>query len=440
MKKTIVDITQLAHWAGILTGIPRVMNELAVRFREMDSNAVFVVWVKALQTYCEVDLEQTLENRGKGIVYLHQGETTSRPTKTHAAAKVPAARSHILKRVTAKAARVGVAQSARISPRLSEIVGERARKAQFARYKQVQPQHSDTLIVLWGEWWDKSFIAMLEDRHKDGVKLVQILYDMSPIVVPQFSNSGNATETYPIYCRRIFPITDLVLSISQHTKQDAIEWLKRHKLKIPRIEVFRLGDDIKVKKPVRPTDPAFVKSGLKGEDYILSVGTFELKKNHMLMYYVYKHAKSQGIELPKFVIAGRRGWMTEATHELMAKDPDVRDKFVLLHNESDEGLSWLYNNCLFTVLASFYEGWGIPIAESVGRGVPCICSNTSSMTEVAEGYVTHFSPTSTDECLAAMQHMLKPSNLEAARKKVKKYKQFSWDTSFAQVKKYLEEV
>ena len=48
MARTIVDITQLAHWQGNITGIPRVMYEYAVRFRRMIRKCVFVVWVKEI--------------------------------------------------------------------------------------------------------------------------------------------------------------------------------------------------------------------------------------------------------------------------------------------------------------------------------------------------------------------------------------------------------
>lgn len=436
--RTIYDITQLAHWGGNITGIPRVMNELAVRFRAAEPDAIFVVWVKEIREFCEVNLEETLKHRGYGIVYLRAGEPTpSRPatqtlTKTE---PVPHARK-VTPRRLAKAA---IARSGRISRRLSDSLEFRARAWEMKHYKRVNFRQGDRLFIPWGEWWDPNFIAELERCHKQGVRLVQVLHDMSPIVVPQFSNSGNAVETFPIYCRRILPICSLVLSVSKNSEQDALVWLKVHKLKVPPMRVFRLGDDIKIFEPEYPDDAVFACSGLKGQDFILCVGTIELKKNHQLFYYVYKLAKARGIELPKLVLAGRRGWMTEATYELMTKDPEVKDRFVFQLNKSDEQLAWFYNNCLFSVLPSFYEGWGIPIAESLARGVPCLCSNTSSMTEIAEDFVEHFSPASTDECLAGIQRWLDPAKLEKLREHTKQYKQYSWNDSFTQIKQYIKE-
>ncbi len=181
-------------------------------------------------------------------------------------------------------------------------------------------------------------------------------------------------------------------------------------------------------------------AGLKGDDFTLTVGTIEAKKNHYLLYYVYKLAKARGIVLPKMAVVGRLGWHTQEMYDIMTQDPEVKDSLVFLHNTSDEELAWLYDNCLFTVQPSWHEGWGIPIAESVGRGVPCLCSNTSSMVEIAEGIVDHFSPSSADECLAGMQRLLDKQYLAAARKRATSYRPHSWDASYAQVNAALEEI
>jgi len=230
-----------------------------------------------------------------------------------------------------------------------------------------------------------------------------------------------------------------VLCVSENTKRELVGWLKEQKLHVPRVEVFRLGDVLDVAAPAKPTEQAFVDAKLQGGDYIMCVGTIEAKKNHALFYYVYKWAKAQGITLPKLVLVGRKGWGTENIYTMMANDPEISSSFVFLHDAGDDNLTWLYDHCLFTVLPSFHEGWGIPIAESLARGVPCACSNTSSMVEIGEGIVEHFSPYSTDECLAAIVKWLDPKALTAARKRTASYTQTPWETSYQQVKKYLEQ-
>lgn len=426
--RIFMDVTQLVHWSGRITGIPRVMLELAIRLQKQQPDTVFVSWVKEVGEMCEVNLDASLE--GKGPQYIRQNNV---PGTAPAAATKPTLMHHA-KRVV----KAGLKRGARVSPSLAAKMESRLIAAHLQNVKRAEVGQGDIIFVPWGEWWDPNFTACLIRHKNSGAKLVQIIHDVGPTVWPQFFEQVKVTPES--YNSQIVPAADLVLAVSNNTKKELIQWLKQQKLHVPKVEVFRLGDELNVPKGLRPQEARFAESKLKGDDYIMAVGTIEAKKNHMLLYYVYKLAAARGIDLPKLVIVGRRGWLTDQTYALMTLDPEVKDKFVFLHNASDEELSWLYDRCLFTVLASFHEGWGIPIAESLGRGVPCISSNTSSMVEIAEGLVEHFSPTSPDECLALIQKLLKPSELEAARKKVKKYKNHTWDASNEQVMKMMKEL
>jgi len=440
------DVTQLVHWDGRLTGIPRVMHELAIRFRAERPDTVFVSWVKELGEFVELDLDRTLAERGKGIHYLKAGQERPGVRSLEVAADktdYQADQQVVMSQGAIRIVKGVLRRAKRVVPGLAERTERRLKLKRMASYKVATYQKGDQVFIPWGEWWDDNFIAKLQQWHREsGLGIVQIIHDMGPIMIPQFTGAGGAggsTETFPKYCRAILPISDLVLCVSQNTKNEATDWLKAQKLNVPRMEVFRLGDDFKVAKAVEPTSDVFKNAKLKNGEYLLTVCTIEARKNHALLYYVYKLALQRGIDLPKIAIVGRRGWGTDEIYNFMTNDPAVKDKFVFLHNMGDEELSWMYNHCAFTVFPSFYEGWGIPIAESVARGVPCLCSNTTSMVEIAEGYVEHFSPASADECLAAIQKMLIPKNLETARKRTKGYKQYSWDASFEQVISYLED-
>ncbi|HSX35099.1 MAG TPA: glycosyltransferase family 1 protein [Candidatus Saccharimonadales bacterium] len=441
MSRIIIDVTQLVHWSGKLTGIPRVMYELAVRFsREKNEDIVFATWVKDIQEMCEVDFSATMAVRGNGIVYRKKGEPwpPQAPLSARAAA-APAAVSADGKRpVTVKRiVKYGLRKAKRVAPGLAGKLEQQGKQLVLNSYHRVELGAGDTLFIPWGEWWDPNFIQLLKDWHANGMNLAPVIHDIGPMVAPQFS--GHSTDSLADYTRNIVPIAELTLVVSNNTKKDLISWLAAQNLQAPRIEVFRLGEDFEFSsKPKKPVDPLFTKSGLKGNDYIMCMGTVELKKNHMLLYYVYKLAKQRGITLPKLLIVGRRGWKTETVLDLIATDTEVNQDILALHDISDEELVWLYDHCKFTVLPSIYEGWGIPVAESLAHGVPCVCSNTSSMVEIAPGITQHFSPYSTDECLAAIQRLLDPKEYKAAQARAKQFKQTSWDDSYKQVKMYLE--
>jgi glycosyltransferase involved in cell wall biosynthesis len=297
------------------------------------------------------------------------------------------------------------------------------------------PMEGDTLFIL-ADWHgsDPDFVDYVVSLKNSGITLVQVAYDLLPIVTPQYS--GHATESLTRYTKAIYPLCDLILAISQHTEKDITEWLTQNKLRVPSIKVIRLGDDFEIAKPAKPVDEYFTGAA---KDFLLCVGTIEARKNHALLYYTYKLAAQKGINLPDLVIVGRRGWKSDDIYEMMTNDPQTKHAFIILEKASDEELSWLYQNCSFSIYPSFYEGWGLPIAESIAHNTPCICSNTSSMPEIAGDLIPYFSPYSADECLYAIQNMLKAGAIHAAKRKIGAYKAVSWNETFGVVKKLIKE-
>lgn len=435
MSKIVVDVTQLIHWQGRLTGIPRVVQELATRFPSQKGYDVeYASWVKEVNDMCVVDLKATLAIRGNGIEYVKHTssgdipvvDTYVEPTKLSLVRQGKTFAKKVLKKIGAD--------------KLPAVVRmrENLHQANVLTFKRSTLEANDILFIGAGEWWDENFIGLVEEYQRRGVKVVQVSHDILPMVTPQFA--GHATESLATYNSRIMPISSLVLAVSESTKKDVTNWLKARNLTVPKIEVFRLGEDFTAAEPKVPTDKQFVSAGIKGDDYILCVGTIEARKNHAILYYTYKLAQARGVELPKLLVVGRRGWKTDDIYDYITHDPDIKDQIIFLHDISDEELSWLYSNSLFTIYPSLYEGWGMPIAESIMRGVPCLASNTSSMIEVAPGYADYFTPMSTDELLNGIINMLRPGALDKKRKLIKGYKSTSWDDSFKQVQKYMEKL
>jgi glycosyltransferase involved in cell wall biosynthesis len=386
------------------------MNELSTRFAEA-GGCDFVSWDEAAGGYLVVDL------KGPSITGARSTGTSSNASGLESIVQKIRHRSKLINKALVIPAKV-------------------ARKAMRPEPVPVATdlfslQSSDTLFILADWHGSQKFVDYVIAQKRAGVRLMQICYDLLPIVTPQYS--GHATESLTRYTKTIYPLCGLLFSISEHTKRDIDTWLKSNRLRVPPISVMRLGDDFELAKPEKPTDKHFVAA--KAENFILCVGTVEARKNHTLLYYVYKFAKQKKIDLPKLVIVGRRGWKTDDAFEIMNTDPDTKDQFIFMQNTGDEQLAWLYTHAAFTIYPSFYEGWGLPIAESIAYDAPCIASNTSSMPEIAGDLIEYFNPLSTDECLAAIQAMLKPGAIDKAKAKLKAYKPTSWDQTFEFVNK-----
>lgn len=432
----LIDITQLVHWPGNLTGIPRVMDELALRFLQHDdSEVVFVSWVKEIGQMCEVDFAKTRLHRGDGISYISKTSPigTVSPSTPNFAKSLPLTISAT--KNAKKALKKAAIKSRLDRTSLYKKTLSTKRNLELQSYKPYVPVAKDKLFIPWGEWWDQNWLNLMKDFASDGVHLYPVCHDILPMIVPQFSGNSSSLKEF---VSQIFPLSKSVLTVSESTKKDLSNWMKENGLSVPPIKVFRLGENFTLREAGSNTDIA-KKYGVQKEAYIVYVSTIEPRKNHAVLYYTYKLARSRGVTLPKLLIIGRVGHNSDEIIRLISNDPDVMHSVDICNDVDDTDLNWLYENCLFSINPSFYEGWGMPVLESIARGKPVICSSTSSLLEMPKDCVMFFNPASTDECLEALTEMMKPSVLKKYRNNAKKYTLHTWDDSFKQVVDILKE-
>lgn len=425
MNKIIFDLTHLVNWQGNLTGIPRTTDEIARRLRLLD-NTIFVAWDSLMQEYSIIDIDY----------YYNHTEPLNRAFFSEAMADKTEPKEKSLKHGVKLLIIKHLPTLARLGVKSKKSFSVKEKKKTISKTLSkgvLSPARDDIFFIPCGTWDDSGYINKTLSFKKMGCKVVFICYDLLPIVVPQFSGQWGAPMKD--FIKRVVAKCDLVFAISEHTKKDMINWLSNNNLNAPSIKVIHLGDTYETSKPIKPKCSEFNRSkiGESGEPFILCPGTVEARKNHVLLYYTYKLAKSRNVSVPKLIIVGRSGYRTENIIDIIRDDPDVNKDIFILTNVNDNELSWLYKKCKFTIYPSFYEGWGLPIAESVVQGIPCICSNTSSMTEVAPGIPDYFNPSSPEECLVKIVEYQNPKVFKQAQARTKLYRPTSWDYSFDQI-------
>lgn len=118
---------------------------------------------------------------------------------------------------------------------------------------------------------------------------------------------------------------------------------------------------------------------------VLCVGSFEPRKNHLTLLRAANTLWSSGLDFDLELI-GRStgGFGSKVTAELRRLRRSTRP-IHWLKQVNDDLLHRAYETCRFTVYPSLMEGFGLPIAESLIHGKPCICGGNGALGEVARG-------------------------------------------------------
>ena len=128
--------------------------------------------------------------------------------------------------------------------------------------------------------------------------------------------------------------------------------------------------------------------------------------------------------------------MAEETYSLLTNDPDVQKSIQILSGVRDEELEWLYQNCIFTIFPSMYEGWGLPVAESLSHGKVCISSDVSSMPEVGGDLVSYISPYNPAEAIEKIKNLCNDKTRRELEERIRAhYKPVTWQDTYESFRK-----
>lgn len=245
------------------------------------------------------------------------------------------------------------------------------------------------VLLLAGENWSRFDFDMLHRLRRDhGVRIAAVLQDMIPVVRPQFFEDARFVARFRTYADFLAADTDLVFAISDATRGDFLRFAPQ--ADADRVARIELGADFGTAgEHRRPADLP----DLAGRPFVLSVSTIQARKNFDLLYRLWQRFSAEGrTEHPHLVIVGRPGFGSTDLLHLMRNDPAIAGTVTLIHGASDAELAWLYANCLFTLYPSWYEGWGLPLSESLAHGKTFIASDTSSLPEAGQGLGVHVDP------------------------------------------------
>jgi len=263
--------------------------------------------------------------------------------------------------------------------------------------------------------------------------MVVTVYDLSFLRYPQ-----RLSRARRLYLRRMTALTCArarrILAISQSTADELVRLLG---VPAAKIDVSQLGYDEARFRPLPPARVAQFRQqrGLPGR-FWLTVGTIEPRKNLSLLLRAYA-ALPRKERLP-WLLVGGLGWRGQ---ELLAaiEGRGLQGSVRHIGFIPDEELPLWYNSAEALLFPSLYEGFGLPVLEAMACGCPVLCSDVSSLPEVAGSAGICLPPDDAPRWTQALHNAYADSAWRAGARGrgLQQAAQFSWQrTAAATVRSY----
>ena len=283
------------------------------------------------------------------------------------------------------------------------------------------------LCLLGAAWVQRDYfhrIAALKRRF--GTKFVMVVHDLIPIYARETCDQDTA-RVFDDFLRRAMRHADHVLSISENTAKDLRRYARSMSARVPPITVTRNGSSFDEFLP-KGGHAAELAADHLPERFVLFVATVEGRKNHRLILDIWRRMLAEGDDPPQLVCVGRVGWKSEPFVATLVETGYLDGRVILLQEVSDAHLRLLYSRCLFTVFPSLYEGWGLPVGESLAAGKICVCSNRASIPEVAGEFGSYIDIDDPDQSYRVVRELVSD---EAGRRRLeqkirRQYQPVTW--------------
>ena len=234
------------------------------------------------------------------------------------------------------------------------------------------------------------------------VPIVSVLYDLQYLSYPYFfdpadhlARERNFRET----CRR----ADRIVCISEFVRQTV---LKNSDLSPDRVTtiLIQLGGRLG-KIPAEPIQAVLEKYHLREKEFFFYPANYWVHKNHSLLFTAFGMYRFRHPDSPlHLVCSGALGERRSALQRFVQR-LGLGSWIQLLGYLPEEEFAPVFSSCRALIFPSLYEGFGMPVVEAMEMGKPVLCSQGTSLPEVAGEAALYFDPRKPDSILQAMEQV-----------------------------------
>lgn len=255
---------------------------------------------------------------------------------------------------------------------------------------------------------------------------VMNVYDLTFIKYPNYIDS--VVKRYAERVKRCLQWTDLVLTISESSRKDIIEYLQVDPKKVyvtplaSRYSPNYLSDEKNIQALDKQVNYDF------SNPYLLFVSTIEPRKNINAIIHAFNLLKKKYKIEHQLILIGKKGWNYEPIFFDIESSP-WKSQIHHLDYLSDELVALFYSKADVFLYPSHYEGFGLPVLEAMTLGAPVVTSNTSSIPEVTGDAAILIDPNDPVQLAEAILKVISDSQLrqELINKGKARAKLFSWE-------------
>ncbi len=298
----------------------------------------------------------------------------------------------------------------------------------------------DMLVNIGSSWWIADYLRYVHHLQRErGVLYVAFVHDCIPLRVPE-TCAANLVDEFGAWFAETMRIADIVLANSEHTARDI-------RLLAPAVggeavqpHVVRL--DARFDDGPQPGPAAIARldatthAGLGiRRPFALFVATLEARKNHIFVFRCWESLiEKHGNAVPDLICVGKQGWLFDYTQNWLRVHPKLAGRVRLVGTLSDHDVAALYRTAQFTVYCSHYEGWGLPVTESLCYGrVPVVPDNTA-LPEAGGRFAAYYEPESQDGFCAQVELLMDRSRRGELESRIRAgYQPRSWTDVLTQM-------
>ena len=289
--------------------------------------------------------------------------------------------------------------------------------------EKVEFSQNDILLFLDATWLNSEYKFYESLKNRYGIKIVATIYDLIPINQSQFC-SVDLTLTLKDWFEKSINLVDAYIGISKFVQKECYEYIKNSlnsDVLESKFDYFYLGANLKDFDLSKADIRDDFKNIFNTKNVFITVSTIEPRKNHKYIVDSFDKLWENGVDV-RYVIIGKVGWEVDDFISRVKNHKEYNSRLFLLENIDDEHLLYAYKNSKALIFASFIEGFGLPIIESLHNKLQVLASDIDVHREIGRDFVSYFN-------LNDINSLIKLIEDDNFNKNIDDFKWISWEES-----------